>query len=1118
MNIRTNYKRKNSKLLLHILAGVIGIMGVTHTSIAADETLLLRQPDISKKHLAFVYAGDIWIADRKGKNPKRLTSHPASETGPKFSPDGREIAFTANYDGNMDVYVISVDGGQPRRLTYHPGADTVNGWTSDGDKIVFASRREVKSGRSNQVYHISKSGGYPEKMMDALVYEGVWSPDGERFAYRPHRQAYFGASGWRQYRGGATPPIWIYSSENGALEKIPHDRVNDTNPMWLKDTVYFISDRADGAMNIHGYNTKNQKLTQLTDEKVWDVKSAGAFGSSIIYETGGHLKELDVKSGRSKNINISINPDLPQLRPQWKDASRTLQSIALSPTGKRALLTARGDVFTVPVKDGTTRNLTKTAGVREGSALWSPDGGEIAYISDKGMKHTLVLVPQTGIGEVRELSLGDPAYYTLHAWSAKTNRIIYSDNHLGLFSIDLESGERTNIAKMKRRTTINVSLSKDGNWLAYTAPRTNFFDDIMLYSFESGETTALTDGMVHAGSPAFSKDGKYLYFTGSTNAGPSQSVWLDLSTQERPLRRGIYAAVLQADGKSPLLPKAGDEEDKSVKETDEDTSNSEGSDEDVKSEDADKKDENKDKKKASIDLAGLKSRIIALPVAERSYDSLEVAKDGGLFFVERIQPGISNEPPSAPRGAIHKLMRFDFKSKRASRVFDRVQGYTLSADGNSLLVLAANNRLMTGRASKQVSGKTLRLNDVRMFVNPREEWLQIFDDVWRMEAEYFYDPNMHGLDWQAVYDRYRPLVAHVGRREDLNTLMIEMIAEMQVGHNRIFGGDIHREQRINTGLLGADIRLENGQYRIKDIYSGENWNPFLKSPLAAPGVDVNIGDYIISVNGRDVTSSDNIFAFFADTVGKQVTLKVSVNADGSDARDVVVEPIANDGQLRNWRWIEDNRKYVEAKTDGKVGYVYVPNTAGGGFTYFNRMFFAQFDKDAIIIDERSNGGGQAANYITDILSREYLAGWKDRDAILFDTPGAATYGPKAMLIDQDAGSGGDFLPYSFKRMGLGKLIGTRTWGGLIGISANPELIDGGFVSVPYFRFFTPDGEWRIENEGAAPDIEVELLPADVNAGRDAQLDRAIEEMLNDLKTYQPIRLNEPPAYPTKLGN
>lgn len=1108
MNFVKQLKTRGLKKIPQVFSVLCSLGLMQQMAIAADdETLLLRQPDISKNHIAFVYAGDVWVADRDGKNPKRLTSHPANEMNPKFSPNGREIAFTANYDGNNDVYVIAVDGGQPKRLTFHPGADMVNGWTPDGSSIVFASRREVKSGRSNQIYHIAKEGGYPEKMMDALVYEGAWSPDGKRFAYRPHRQAYFGASGWRQYRGGATPPIWIYSPKDGALEKIPHDRVNDTNPMWLKDTVYFISDRSDGAMNIHGYNTKNQKLTQLTKETVWDVRSAGTYGDKIIYETGGNLKELNIKSGRSKNIDVVINPDLPQLRPQWKDASRTLQSIALSPTGKRALLSARGDVFTVPVKDGTTRNLTKSAGIREGSALWSPKGGEIAYISDEGLKHTLVIAPQTGFGEVRKLSLGGGGYYTLHDWSAKANRIIYSDNHLGLFAIDLKSGERTEIAKLKRRAQVDVSLSKDGEWLAYTAPRTNFFDDIMLYSFESGQSVAITDGMVHAGSPAFSKDGQYLYFTGSTNSGPSQSVWLDLSTQERPLRRGIYAAVLHTDGRSPLLPEAGDEIDNSKKEVEEN---------DEESADTDNEDEDK-KKKPSLHIDGLKDRIIALPVAERSYDSLEVAKDGGLFFIERVQPGVSNEPPGTPRGAIHKLMRFDFKSKKASSVFDLVQDYTMSADGKTLLVLAANNRLMTGKAAKQVSGKALRLNDVRTFVNPREEWVQIFNDVWRMEAEYFYDPNMHSLDWQAVYDRFRPLIDHVGRREDLNTLMIEMIAEMQVGHNRIFGGDTHNERRVNTGLLGADLRIENGKYRVKDIYSGENWNPFLKAPLSAPGVEAKVGDYIIAVNGRPVTEADNIFAYFEDTVGKQVTLTLSDNASGDSARDVVVEPIANDGQLRNWRWIEDNRKYVEEKTDGRVGYVYVPNTAGGGFTYFNRMFFAQFDKDAVIIDERSNGGGQAANYITDILAREYLAGWKDRDAILFDTPGVATYGPKAMLIDQDAGSGGDFLPYSFQRMGLGKLIGTRTWGGLIGISANPSLIDGGVVTVPYFRFFTPEGEWRIENEGAVPDIEVELFPADVNAGKDAQLDRAIEEMLNDLKTYKPVRLKNAPAYPTELG-
>ncbi len=1070
---------------------------------ASADTMMLKEPTASKNHIAFTYGGDIWVSDKDGKNPRRLTSRAAPEFSPKFSPDGKTIAFTAAYDGNSDVYTIPVEGGEPTRLTWHPGRDTVNGWTPDGKEILFTSRREMTSGRSAQAWQISTNGGYPTKVMDAVIQEGAWDATGKRLAYQPYITAHRGSSGWRNHRGGSTPPIWIIDPASGDLEKVPHVRASDTNPMWVNGDVYFLSDRS-GTKNVWHYDSKKKTVAQVTKETDWDIETASATDKGIIYATtAGAIKKLDVKKGRTSQVSITINSDTPEARPQWKNAMGNLTGAGLSPTGKRALVTARGEVFTVPLKDGTTRNLTRSSGAKESNAVWSPKGDEIAFISDKTRKLQLIIADQKGAVK-KSYDLGD-ADYSVAAWTGDGSKIIFGDSDLNAYSIDLESGDITKIFTDNQRNNLSVSVTKDGKWMAYTKAGKNLFSDVYLYNFENGEHTRVTDGMSNAASPAFSPDGKYLYFAASTNAGPTQ-VGLDMSTQERPRRFGLYAVVLAADGKSPLLPKAGDEE---VKEEKTDTS---------KEDKADKKEDKKDEKKddsLKIDLSGLSDRIVALPVAERSYFNLAVAHDGALFFIEGPQPGGSVEPRGRPFAGT--LKRFDFKSKKAETAMDRIQGFSFSEDGKTLIAMTPGGVLRTGKAEKNVQTKPLKTGDVKAFINPREEWAQIFDEVWRLEKQYFYATNMHGIDWDGVYNKYQPLLKHVATRAELNRLLVEMIAELETGHNRVGGGEVYRDKPVSIGQLGADLRIEDGKYRIKNIYTGEKWNPFLKAPLAAPGIGAGEGDYIHSVNGQPVSETDNIYSYLVGTVGKQVTLSVSSDGKAENAHDVVVEPIANERGLRHWAWVEGNRKKVDEMTDGKVGYIYLPNTAGGGFTYFNRMFFAQTDKKALIIDERQNGGGQAANYITDVLSREYLASWKDRAGDLFDTPGGAVYGPKTMLIDQDAGSGGDFLPYSFKRMGLGKLIGKTTWGGLIGISANPGLIDGGFVTVPYFRFFTPDNEWRVENEGVSPDIDIDLDPSAVNSGRDTQLERAVEEMLNELKTYKPVKLDKAPPLPTEVG-
>ncbi len=1064
------------------------------TAMASEGSRLLRQPDISANHLVFVYGGDLWLANRDGSSPRQLTNHPAAEFAPKFSPDGKWIAFSASYDNNTDVYLMPVSGGPAQRLTWHPGADTVNGWSPDGRKVLFASNREVANSRSNQLYQVAVTGGYEEKLMQAVAFEGQLSADGKKLAYRPNNMAYSGSSGWRLHRGGSTPPIWILDLEQAQLEKVPQPNANNFNPFWLQDEVYFLSDRDNQAVNLFRY--RGQQVEQLTQLRDWDIRSAAGFDNTVVYEAGGYLYQLDLSSGQSQQLVVQLNTQSEQRRPQWKDASKTLTSARLSATGQRVLLSARGDIFTVPAKEGSTRNLTQSSDIREFDAHWSPDGTKVAYLSDAGNKHQLVIASQDGSGRPQLVELANPGYYNLLAWSPDANLLVYQDNHLNLYAYDVKRKRELKLDTSLRRQGFSVSFSPDSRYLAYTVVGENYFSQIKVYDFTLQRSQQLTDGLSHATSPVFSQD--YLYFAASVNTGPAQ-VGLDLSTRERPVRSALYAAVLAANGKSPLLPRSDEESPKATA---------------AKTEADDKA---ATVKPVQLDLIGIQDRIVGLPVAERNYSRLSVASDGALFYLELPQSGASNEPPGSDTRNSASLYRFDFKERKPALVQQGISDYQLSGDGKKLLLVSLPNRLQLADAVAKPEPKALDLSQVRSFIDPAAEWQQIFNDAWRMQLEYFYDPALHGINWQGIYDKYQPMLAHVQRREDLNEVLVEMIAELQVGHNRIGGGDIYQAASTGVGLLGADFEIDNNRYRLKTVYQGDRWSPFLRAPLATPGASAKAGDYLLAINGVELTAAQNIYQLLDNTAGKQVRLTLADDVRGRNKRDITVEPVTDESQLRLWHWVENNRKRVEEKTQGQVAYVYLPNTADGGFYFFNRMFFAQTEKPALIIDERKNGGGQAANYITEILARPFLAGWKDRAGAGFTTPGAGIYGPKTMLIDQDAGSGGDFLPWAFKRLGLGKTIGTRTWGGLIGISANPSMIDGGFHVVPFFRFYTPDGEWRVENEGVAPDIEVELDPIAVNRGIDVQLERAIEHTLQQLKANPPQDHRQAPAMPTKLG-
>jgi tricorn protease len=1069
-------------------------------TLAAEQTLMLEDPAISTDRLAFVYAGDIWIANRDGSAPRRLTSDPASEYSPLFSPDGSHIAYVANYDGSDDVYVVPTAGGQARRLTWHPGDDVPTGWTADGSGVTFVSTRETDHGRSGQMFVASLAGGLPQKQMEARVYRGVYNADGSQLAYIPFGSGYNGlfrgTSGWRGYRGGTTPAIHLFDVKAETVAVVPGGGATNFNPLWLGEQLYFISDREEGQFNIFHYDPGTSDLRRISSETTWDVQSAGGHGSTLVYAAGGRLMELDPASGASTEIKISIRPDLPELRRQWKDASKTVQAADISPTGKRAIVTARGEVFTVPVEDGSTRNISLSPGVREYGGLWSPDGMQIAYIVESLQGQTLVIAPQSGIGERREIKLG-PHFYELLAWGAgDAGRIVFQDNHLNLFALDTAGGTISKVATDVRREPFEVAISPDGAWLAYTHEQPNFYRDLVLYHFASGARHRVSDGSADVAAPAFSRDGKYLYFAASTNSGPLQ-VGLNMSSQERPYRAGLYAAVLAADSASPLAPKAGDEEAQADK----------------------KADDAKDKPPAitRVDPQGIAERIVALPVAEANYSNLAAADDGKLYFLQSVQPGATVELPGKDENSANAILRFDFEKRESASLLQGVEGFVLSADGKHLLINKVDGSLATTATGDELEPEPLDLAGLRVNVEPRVEWAQIFDEAWRMEKEYFYDPNLHGLNWQAVYDRYRPLVAHVGRRTDLNRLLVSMIAELGVGHNRVGGGDVYRPPTVATGLLGANFTINDGRYQVKRVYSGELWNPALQAPLAKPGNSMRAGEYLLAINGQELLATDNIFERLQGTVGKQLTLRVAARANGRESRELVVEPVDSERMLRLWHWVESNRRRVDEASDGRVGYVYLPNTAGAGFTFFNRMFFAQLDRDALIIDERSNAGGQAANYITDVLSRRHLSGWKDRDGLVYNTPAGALHGPKVMLIDQDAGSGGDFLPYSFRQLGIGKLLGTRTWGGLIGIAANPDLMDGGSIVVPFFRFYDANHRWSIENEGVAPDIVVALDPVATNRGRDSQLERGIEEVLRELERFVDPVPDTAPPYPREVG-
>ncbi len=1095
-------------------------LGPSAMGIDTRDTRFLAQPAISQSQIAFVYANDLWVAGRDGQNPRRLTSDIGVEYSPVYSPDGEWIAFSAQYEGNVDVYLVPSEGGIPRRLTWHPVGDLVQCFSPDGGSVYFTSNRNSSNGPELRLFRVSVEGGFPEELKIPSVFRAAYSPDGKYIAYSPLPDAFVQ---WKHYRGGRVSEVWILKVSDNAVEKIPQPkgRSNDVRPMWLGDKIYFLSDR-NGEFNLFSYDTKSKEIKQQTNFSDFPVQSASLGAGQIIFEQAGFLHVFDPASAKSRKLAIGIAADLLELRERYARGPQWARGGSISPSGARAVLEFRGEIVTVPAEKGDFRNITNTTAVHERSPVWSPDGKSIAYFSDESGEYELFVRSQDAKGEPRRYKLNGAGFYDSPVWSQDSQRIAYADNSWSLYWIDLKTGVSKKIGQEHYfgppgTRGISSSWSPDSKWIAYTLNTTASFQRVYVHSLEQGKSSPVTDGLSEASNPVFDKSGKYLYFFVSTDAGPVKN-WFDLSNADMRMTNGIYVAVLRQDLPSPLAKESDEEKAAAAEEKKEEKKEEKAAEAKMaaapeKPAPGDKKAEEKPAEKFSIDFDGLDHRILALPVSRAFHWNLQVGDEGQIYYLEetRAEGGGAFGAPSA--AALH---RYDMKQRKDEVVIPEAGGYVLSADKKKILYSLRNALWIVPAVGKPEPGKgKLNVEAIEVRIHPPAEWKQIFNEVWRINRDYFYDPRMHGADWPAMKEKYAVFLPHLSCRSDLGRLIQWLCSELAVGHSYSGGGDqLFEPRRVAGGLLGADYAIENGRYRFKKVYGGLNWNPELRSPLTEPGVDVKNGEYLLAVGDKDLRPPTNLYSLFENTAEKIVEITVGPNPDGTGSRTVQVVPVASENALRNRDWVEGNLKKVDQATGGRVAYVYVPNTSTLGHVYFKRYFFPQANKEAVIVDERFNGGGSLADYYIDILRRPFISMWATRYGHDYRTPSAMIPGPKVMLINEMAGSGGDLLPWMFRKFGLGKLIGKRTWGGLVGILGFPVLMDGGTVTAPNLAFWT-EGGFIVENEGVPPDIEVEQWPSQTAAGHDPQLEKAIEVVMEELKANPPKKLVRPP-FPIKV--
>src|SRR5215510_323006 len=1119
---------------------------------ASAQTRMLRTPTVSKTQIAFAYANNIWTVDRAGGAARRITSFQGTTENPKFSPDGRLIAFSAQYAGNVDVYVVPAEGGEPKRLTWHPGGDVVQGWTPDGKSIVFASARasDAPTG-APRFWTVPVEGGVETPMALPRAFQGKISPDGRRIAYRMNNS-------WdderRNYRGGQNRPIWIVDAKTFDLEQTPGGMSTDLvvaqagaprstmtytdpktaeskniDPVWVgNDVVDFISDR-DGVANVWSYDTKTKKLAQLTSFSDFDVKAldAASDGGAVVFEQAGNIHVLDTKTGKSNVVNISAAGDFPWMMSQWKDVSSMMSNLTLSPTGKRVAVEARGEIFTIPADKGDVRNLSNSSASAEHEPAWSPDGKMVSYFSDRSGEYALYIEAQDGLAPPREIKIPTKGHFYTAAWSPDGKRILFHDTNLKLWVVDVATGQAKVVGSdpwMVPQRTMSPAWAPDGKWIAYVKHLNSLYKAVEVVNVETGASKQVTDGLADVITPAWDASGKYLWFLASTDFG-LRSQWLDMTNNDHTETFGLYAAVLRKSDPSPFLPESDEEGATTGGGIPSGRGGGRGAAAAGEADSGRALPASRFPVSAiTIDFDGLEHRILSVPgIPNRQYGNLKAGVAGMVYYTETG----TGTPPV--------LHRYSLRDRRLVAFVTGATDYDVSLDGHKLVYRSGGGGGGRGGAGagggaappalfvvdadrNPPTAGTGRINaDLRAYVDFKAEFKQIFDEAWRNQRDYLYVPNQHGADWPKVREMYSQFLPFVNHRADLNYLIDMMGAEISIGHSYVRGGDMpDLPAAVPGGLLGADFVIENGRYKITRIYDNEQWNPDLRAPLASPGVDVRVGDYIIAINGQELKAPDNIYRLLDGTANKQVNLVVNATPVAEGARHVTVVPVATEQALRTRAWVEKNRRIVDSLSGGKIAYVYLPNTGGPGYTSFNRYYFAQQDKQGAVIDERYNGGGQAADYIIDVLQRDFDGYFNNvaGDRMPFTSPAAGIWGPKVMIINEMAGSGGDLMPYMFRYRKIGTLVGKRTWGGLVHTADTPPFVDGGSAIAPRGGFFARDNKWAVENEGVPPDIDVENTPKEGIAGHDLQLERAVAEALKQLKEHPVNRATTEPPSPT----